>query len=476
MSGTDRTRLPSAEAGPMAPSLAAAPASGDSAEARPQHHIPGTPVPVMSQFQAALIGALMVMLGPISLALYTPVMPALVGTFHTTTVTIKLTITVFFLGYAFSQLICGPLSDAFGRRPVALGFFGIFLAGSTMAMLAPTVTWLIAGRALQGVGCAAGIAISRAIVRDQYVGHASARIMNLIGIMLAIGPAISPTLGGLLFTFAGVNAIFIAMAVYGVLLVGLIVFVVPETNRSPDPALALPTGIVRSYRLLLGNRTFLRAALAVGCGLGGIYTLAAVLPFVLIDSLHLSPTGFGLAMMAQTGSFLLGSVVTSRLLKRMSAERLVPIGLGLVLVGGLGFRIGLHLVPFSVVSVMACVAVWASGLGLLLPGCTTSALSGFPQIAGAASALMGFMQIGGGLLGSAIAALLPTPFTGMTTILPAMAIVAAAGHLLLRPRKAELAAPAAAPSVDLAAAIDPVGIVGAGSEEAETDVEERKAG
>lgn len=432
---------------------------------------PPTPDPVMSELRTAVLGAMMVMLGPISFAMYTPAMPTLVAAFDTTPAAVKLTLTVFFLGFAFSQLACGPLSDAFGRRPVALGFFSVYLLGALIATLAPTMSWLIAGRALQGVGCAAGIAISRAIVRDQYTGQTSARIMNLIGTMLAIGPAISPTLGGVILGLAGWHVIFVVMASYGVVLVLLLSFFVPETNRMRDPALASPVGIARSYVRLLGDRTFMRASLVLGGALGAIYTLTALLPFVLIQGVGLTPTQFGLAMLAQTGSFMAGTLVAGQLLKRMNAAAIIPIGLTLVLCGAAGLGIGLRLWPLSTVTVMAPIGIWACGVAMVLPGCTTAALAGFGTIAGAASALMGFMQIGGGFLGTLLAALFPSPEVALTTLMPAMALVAAFSHVLLRPRRDAPLPPAPEPlsPTDLEIAADPLGVVGAAGDEIEAE-------
>src|SRR5918998_3161509 len=131
--------------------------------------------PIMTEMRTAVIGALIVALGPISMALYTPAMPTIVAAFQTTPAHVKLTLTVFFFGFAFAQLVCGPLSDAYGRRPVAIGFFSVYLLGSVVAAVSPSIEWLLAGRALQGIGVAAGTAISRAIVRDQFTGQSSAR-------------------------------------------------------------------------------------------------------------------------------------------------------------------------------------------------------------------------------------------------------------------------------------------------------------
>lgn len=436
---------------------------------------PAASVPLMSEGRVSVIGALMVMLGPISLAMYTPAMPTMVAAFDTSIATVKLTLTVFFLGFAFSQLVCGPLSDAFGRRPVALGFFGIYLVGSMVAMLAPSISWLIAGRALQGVGCAAGIAVSRALVRDQYTGQASARIMNLIGTMLAIGPALSPTIGGLILGAASWHVIFIAMACYGVALVGLLALFVPETNRSPDRALASPRGVARSYGHLVGYRVFMRAALTLGCATGGIYTLSALLPFILIEKVGLSPTQFGLAMILQTGSFMTGTLIAGPLLRRFHSHHLILPGLCLVLAGATGLGIGQHVLPLTTATVMLPISLWSCGLALVMPGTTTAALAGVAPIAGAASALMGFMQIGSGFLGTSLSVFFPSPLAALSFLPPLFAASALGSHLLLAPRRSA-ESDEALPQVDatnLEIAADPLGVIGAAGDEIEAGTLDR---
>jgi DHA1 family bicyclomycin/chloramphenicol resistance-like MFS transporter len=149
----------------------------------------------MTERRATIVGALLVALGAISMSLYTPAMPALVTVFGTSIATIKLSLTLYFAGFACAQLLVGPLADAFGRRPAALAFLGIYVAASIVTMLAPSVDWLLAGRLFQGIGASAGVAISRAIVRDRFAGHQSSRIMNAIGIAMAVGPAAAPTVG-----------------------------------------------------------------------------------------------------------------------------------------------------------------------------------------------------------------------------------------------------------------------------------------
>ena len=422
--------------------------------------------PLMSETRTALIGALIVALGSVSMALYTPAMPALVEVLQTTPAAVKMSLSVYLFGFAFAQLVCGPLSDAFGRRPVALSFFSIYVLGSVIAVFSPSIAWLLSGRALQGIGVAAGVAISRAIVRDQFTGQSSARIMNLIGLMLAVGPAVSPTIGGVLLSTLGWHSIFLVMVVYGIVAMLVMGFWCIETNAAPDPTQAYPGQVLRNYAMLLRDRGLHARKPRSRLRCRRVLYLAVMLPFVLMEKIGLTPTQFGLVMLAQASFYALGAAVTGRLLRRIKVMRLVPIGLMLITVAAIGFGIGLRLLPLSLYTAMGPVVIWAFGSALVIPGATTAALAGFPKVAGAASALAGFLQIGVGLAGTAVAALLfSDPLTALETVMPSMALLAMLAHFAL-PSKRESRLFAVAPE-ELETAVDPAGAVGAGGEEIE---------
>ena len=161
----------------------------------------------------------MTAIGPVSMAIYTPAMPEIVRALGTSEAMVKLTLTLYFGGFAAGQLVAGPLSDALGRRAVTFGFMGVYCLASLAGLMAQDVGMLMAARFVQGVGASAGIAISRALVRDLFQGERSARIMNLIGIILAAGPAVAPTVGGLLLVAAGWRSVFVAMVGFGLAVV-----------------------------------------------------------------------------------------------------------------------------------------------------------------------------------------------------------------------------------------------------------------
>jgi MFS transporter, DHA1 family, multidrug resistance protein len=217
---------------------------------------PLQPRPLMSERRVGLIGALLTAIGPISMALFTPAMPEIVNAFGTTEAAVKLTLSLYFAGFALAQLACGPLSDGFGRKPVIVAFMTIYLVASLGALMAPDVNVLIAARFMQGVGAAAGVAISRAIVRDLFAGERSARIMNLIGVILAIGPALAPTLGGLTMELFGWHAIFVLMVALAVLVIGTVRLALVETVER-DPSRIRVGALLGSYATLLRSPHFL---------------------------------------------------------------------------------------------------------------------------------------------------------------------------------------------------------------------------
>lgn len=388
-------------------------------------------VPVMSERRVSLIGGALVAVGPISMSLFTPAMPEIVHAFGTTEAAVKMTLSLYFAGFAFAQLICGPLSDGFGRKPVTFAFMTIYLVASLFALFAPTIEALIAARFVQGFGAAVGVAISRAMVRDLFTHERSARIMNLIGMILAIGPAFAPTLGGLTMEFAGWHAIFLLMALIGMAIMLLVHFCMTETVER-DLTRIRPRALATSYGTLLRTPYFVLCGVLLGGAVGALYTQATVLPFILMERVGLTATQFGVGMLMQTGSYFAGSLVVRQLMNRTGAARLVPVGLAFIGIGSLLLAVLLRLQTPSFLNVMGPIGIYAFGIAFVTPAMMTAALAPFPRIAGAASSMSGFFQMGGGLLGGSICALIGQPVTALATVIPTMGAVAVVAWLAWR--------------------------------------------
>jgi DHA1 family bicyclomycin/chloramphenicol resistance-like MFS transporter len=383
----------------------------------------------MSETRTSVIGAFLVALGPISMALYTPAMPELVHAFHTQESMIKLTLSLYFGGFACAQLVSGTLSDAFGRRPVTIGFMVIYLLGSLLCAFAPSVEVLIAGRLIQGIGASAGMTVARAIVRDQFTGNQSASIMNLMGMMLAIGPALAPTIGSIALGALGWQSIFFIMVAFSIAACLIVTFAMEETTI-PDRTRARPAPILAGYAEILTDLRFVSGSLVIGGAVGILYTLASVLPFVLIDRVGLTPLQYGMGMLMQSGSYFVGSIVVRMLLRRMAAINLMGPGLALIALGSAALVASIHFLPLSFLSVMLPVGLCAFGIAFVTPYMMTAAVAPFPHIAGSAAAMMGFAQMASGLVGGMICAAIGAPVFALQIVIPAFGVVAIASYMV----------------------------------------------
>jgi DHA1 family bicyclomycin/chloramphenicol resistance-like MFS transporter len=377
----------------------------------------------MNEMRIGLICALLVSIGPISMAVFTPAMTDLVGAFDTTESMVKLTLSLYFAGFAVAQLFCGPLSDGLGRKPVTFAFMSIYLIASIGAILAPNIEMLIAARFLQGVGAAVGVAVSRAIVRDLYHSDQSARVMNFIGLIMGAGPALSPTIGGFLMGLFGWESVFVFMIIAGIVVVAIVRFAMTETVV-PDPSRIRPRALLKSYHSLLTDRYFMSSSLVMAGGIGAFYTQATLLPFVLMGRVGLTAVEFGVGMLLQSGCFFAGGLVVRGLMRRFSPHRMVPVGLAGLFVGSLALTIVLRIQDPTYLNVMGPVASYAFGMAFIMPAMSTATVAPFPHMAGAASAFGGFLQMGGGLAGGLVAAALGDPVFAMATVIPVMGMIA----------------------------------------------------
>lgn len=383
-----------------------------------------------SEIRIAIISGMLVGIGPISLALFTPAMPELAGVFRVDNAMIQLALSAYFAGFAGAQLICGPLSDTRGRRPILIASLILFLVGSIGSLLAPEIWSFIAMRLLQGVGAAAGMALSRAIVRDLFAAEQSARILNLISLILASGPAVAPAVGGSLIELFGWESVFALMVLVGAATLLLVWLALPETHRVTTPVSKLSDAF-RSYATILRRAHFVWPSLTLAGTVGAFYTQSVVLPFIVVGDLGYSGAQFGLIMLLISGSYFIGVLLMSWLIPRLGAFLLVPVGLTMLLLSG---AIALIL-PFtspSLAGVVAPATLFTCGNAFILPAMYTASLAPFPERAGAASSMTGFLQMGTGFCGAVVAGMFADSVLALAVIVPAMALLATVSWLRWR--------------------------------------------
>lgn len=349
-------------------------------------------------FGIAALLTVAVGLGPLSTDLYLPSLPSIGTYFGASVAETQLTLSVFLIGFAASQLIYGPLSDRFGRRPVMLAGFTIFALASVLCALAPSMDLLIAGRFLQALGVCGGPVLGRAVVRDVYGPERAARVLSYMATAMALGPALGLLLGGVLETQFGWRASFWALMGVGLFLLVAVGLTLPETNRYRDPTATRPGRILRNFGTLLTHQSYLGFALIVAFGYAGIFSFISGGPFVLMGGLGLSPTAYSLYSAAVISAYMAGAFLSGRFALRLGQDRLIRLG---VILGFLSAGCGLvfaWLGIMTLASVLLPLAGYLLAAGLVLSNAIAGALRHYPHMAGSASSLIGFIQMGSAAL------------------------------------------------------------------------------
>lgn len=346
--------------------------------------------------ESLAVGALLtalVALGQISTSIYIPSLPFLVDALDATASDVNLTLSVFLCGFAICQLVYGPLSDRFGRRPVLMLGVGLYVAASFACVFAASIEMLIAGRLVQGLTACSGPVLGRAIVRDIYGPTRSAKAMATIGVALAISPAVAPIIGGYLQLWFGWRANFVFLGMVGISILAAVAALLAETNPHRDPRALDPGRLLAAVRALVTDRRYWGYTLSVAFVFAGLMAFTAGAPFVFIDGLGMSPERFGMLSVFNVTGFVAGSLAAVRLTPRLGIDRLLLAGVGLGLAGGGVMAAIAGAGHVGVVAIIAPMTVFAVGLGIVLPNGIAGALAPFPRIAGSASALLGFVQM-----------------------------------------------------------------------------------
>jgi DHA1 family bicyclomycin/chloramphenicol resistance-like MFS transporter len=368
---------------------------------------PSDAVVTLKPRSAAYIALLVALgsFGPLTMSIYTPVMPSVGHDLVATPDSVKLTLTTYMIGFAVGQLFYGPLSDRYGRRPVLLGGLFFFTLTTFACSFAPSIGGLIGLRILQGLGAASGSVLGRALTRDAYSFKEMPLVMSWISLGQNIAPSLAPTIGGFLGEWASWRATFWFVGGFGVILFMVVLAGLGETNKYRSERIDL-SSLLRGSGEMLRDRRFLGHILPLGFAFAMNFGMLAGVPFILQESLGFSPREFGLIVLLSVGGFTAGTFVNNRLMGRVAPTTIIQFS---------GWFHVAALIGMAALSLSEVVTWWAIvgphmvlsfGTGMIVANANAGAVGMFPKLAGTASSLAGLAQMGMGAMGTITVAIL----------------------------------------------------------------------
>jgi DHA1 family bicyclomycin/chloramphenicol resistance-like MFS transporter len=362
-------------------------------------------------------------LGALATNIILPAFPRIGASLGVSSQELGLTLSSFFVAFAFGQLLAGPLSDRFGRKWLVLGGLAVFTAGSVLCAFADTLSFLILGRVIQALGACTASVLSRAIARDLFDGEALARALALTMIAGAAAPGFSPLLGSAFDGLFGWRITFLAVAAFGVVLALHYSTRTGETHPADRRASAAVSDVASAYGRLAVDPRFLLPAVSVSLVIGGLYTFFAAAPAILMNGLGLTAFQLGLHFASMVLIVFAAGLLAPRLAHRWGQRTIGMIGLFIALAGS--FFLFVFAAAPAFMSFTAAIALYLLGMGLINPLGTAIALHPFGRQAGLASALLGFLQMGCAAIGASLASVLPLqPFASLAVILTAGSVLA----------------------------------------------------
>ena len=323
--------------------------------------------------------------------MYAPSLPDLADEFNTTPTRVKLTISLNLLAFGVAQLIHGPLSDRFGRRPVLLSSLAAVVVGCVLCVLAQTINQLIAARIFLGLVAAAEAVIGLAIIKDLFTEKQQVKALAFLGMVIAIVPAIAPILGGYLHVAFGWKSNFLVIAAMALLAAVVVYRFLPESTQ-PDPDATRVGRVLRAYAALLRNAEFVSHTLLLGVGLGLVFVFVTAAPFVLITHFGVPVQHFGYYPAAIVVSFFVGSMLASQLADRWPAEQLLGSGMAFVFAGSVLLVVLIVTDKLTAALLVVAYSLMTFGMGPMFAVAPSRALRSIKTRAGSASALLSGME------------------------------------------------------------------------------------
>lgn len=338
-------------------------------------------------------------LQPITTDLYLPALPLITASFDAPVALSQMTLSALLLAFGVSQLIWGPLSDFYGRRPVLLVGLALYTVSAIAGSMASSIEWLIVCRVVQGVALGASVMCARALVRDLFDNPVqAARTMSQGLSGLGVVACLATPIGGLITVFFGWRAVFLFLAIISTFSLAIIFWRLEETLRSPRTESLKPARLWATWRGILSHHTFWSYALLQAATFGGLFVFLASSSFVFIDYLGLSTSIYGLIMFSMSASYIAGTLLCRRLLLAFSVQKTVVIGGFFAITGGSLMALFAALGWQSVAAILLPYYLFMIGHGINQPCAQSGVMGPFPRSAGAASALSSLVMVIGAFL------------------------------------------------------------------------------
>ncbi|MEV1155770.1 multidrug effflux MFS transporter [Micromonospora chokoriensis] len=384
--------------------------------------------------QLVLVLGALIAIGPLTIDMYLPALPAITAGLQTTETAVQLTLTGTLVGLALGQLLIGPLSDVVGRRIPLLAGLAAHIVASVLCVFAPNIEVLGTLRVLQGLGVAAATVVATAVVRDLFSGASFARIFSRLMLVMGLAPILAPTLGSGLLRWTEWRGVFAALAVLGALLIVVAALKLQETLPVARRRHGGVAATLRDYRGLFNDRAFVGLVLVAGLAMAALFAYVSGSSFVLQREYGLDEQEFGVAFGAGAVGLIAATQFNVRLLRRYTPQQ--------ILVSALiaGTAAGLLLVLFAATgfgglgTLLAALWLVLAAAGLALPNAPALAMSRHSEAAGTAAALLGAVQFGIGALSAPLAGLFGTGSVPMAIVIAGGMAAALVVMLVVVPR------------------------------------------
>ncbi|WP_425930276.1 multidrug effflux MFS transporter [Pseudomonas sp. NyZ201] len=362
--------------------------------------------PILTGRLVALLACLSA-ISVLSTNIILPAFPEIGRELGVTSRELGLTLSSFFITFAFAQLLVGPLADHYGRKRFVLGGLALFVIGTLVAGVAGTLDVLIAGRVIQALGVCAAAVLARAIARDLFDGETLGRALSLTMIATAAAPGFSPLLGSLLTTAMGWRAIFVMVGVAAVLIAWFYARGLGETLPPGRRTALSAASVLSAYGRLLCDGRFILPAASVSLLMSGLFASFAAAPAILMSGMGLSSLQAGLYFAATVFVVFAAGLAAPRLAHRFGSRTITTLGLATALLAGALLLIGPKNPGLGWYSLSMVIFLW--GMGLANPLGTAITMGPFGKEAGLASALLGFLTMGAAAITTWLGSVLEYP-------------------------------------------------------------------